>query len=104
MSTHDFSTLVARHCAYFRTGATRSAEWRERQLTALRAMMTDRAEDFYAALWTDLRRNRTDADLTDVKYLATEADHALSHLRQWMKPLPVSTPLVLETARAQVQF
>jgi hypothetical protein len=24
-------------------------------------MMTDRAEDFYAAMWADLRRNRTDA-------------------------------------------
>lgn len=35
--------------------------------------MTDRAGDFHAALWTDLRRNRTDADLTDVKFLATEA-------------------------------
>src|ERR1700737_4411944 len=104
MSVPDFSALLARHRTYFRTGATRSAEWREGQLTALRAMMTDRAEDFHAALWTDLRRNRTDADLTDVKYLATEADHALSHLRQWMKPLSVSTPRVLEPARAQVQF
>ena|SRR5947209_58249 len=66
MSTPDFSTLVARHRAYFRTGATRSAQWREAQLTALRAMMTDRAEDFHAALWTDLRRNRTDADLIDI--------------------------------------
>src|SRR5947209_17609147 len=102
MSTLNFSTLVARHRNYFRTGATRSADWREGQLTALRAMMTDRAADFHAALWTDLRRNRTDADLTDVKYLATEADHALSHLRQWMKPLSVSTPPVLAPARAQV--
>src|SRR3954469_2882878 len=104
MSTPDFSTLVTRHRNYFRTGATRSAGWREGQLTALRAMMTDRAEDFYAALWTDLRRNRTDADLTDVKYLASEADHALAHLRQWMKPVSVSTPLVLQPARVQVQF
>src|SRR5438309_1124927 len=104
MSTPDFSTLVARHRTHFRTGATRSAEWREGQLTALRAMMTDRAEDFYAALWTDLRRNRTDADLTDVQYLATEADHALSHLRQWMKPLSVSTPPELGPAHGQVQF
>jgi acyl-CoA reductase-like NAD-dependent aldehyde dehydrogenase len=104
MSTPEFSALVARHRAYFRTGATRSAQWREGQLTALRAMMTDRAEDFYAALWTDLRRNRTDADLTDVKFLASEADHALSHLRQWMKPLSVSTPRVLEPARVRVQF
>jgi len=74
MSTPDFSSLVARHRIYFRSGATRSPEWREGQLTALKAMMADRAEDFYAALWTDLRRNRTDADLTDVRFLATEAN------------------------------
>ena len=92
MSTPDFSALVARHRNYFRTGATRPVEWREGQLTALRAMMIDHAEDFYAALWTDLRRNRTDADLTDVKFLANEADHALSHLRQWMKPLRSARP------------
>src|ERR1700678_4448795 len=104
MSTPDFSNLVARHRTYFRTGATRSAEWRESQLTALRSMMTERAEDFHAALWTDLRRNRTDADLTDVKFLAAEADHVLSHLRQWMKPLSVSTPPVLGPAQVQVQF
>src|SRR5438093_3275243 len=67
-------------------------------------MMTDRAEDFYAALWSDLRRNRTDADLTDVKYLASEADHALAHLRQWMKPVSVSTPPELGSAHVQVQF
>jgi len=58
MTAPDFSLIVARHRACFRTGATRSADWREGQLTALRAMMTDRAEDLYAALWTDLRRNR----------------------------------------------
>src|SRR5436309_15549412 len=103
MSTPDFSALIDRHRAYFRTGATRPAQWREGQLTALRAMMTDRAADFHAALWADLRRNRTDADLTDVKFLATEADHALSHLRRWMKPLSVGTPLVLGP-RVQVQF
>src|SRR3954452_15938267 len=96
MSTPDFSALVARHRAYFRTGATRSAEWREGQLTALRAMMTDRAEDFHAALWTDLRRNRTDADLTDVKYLATEAEHGLAHLRQEWKPVRDGTPTLLD--------
>ena len=42
MSTPDFSALVARHRTYFRTGATRSAQWGEGQLAALRAMMTDR--------------------------------------------------------------
>ena len=92
MNIIDYHALVSRHRKYFRTGATRSLEWREGQLTALRAMMTDRAEAFYGSLWADLRRNRTDADLTDVKYLTSEAEHALAHLRGWMKPAPVSTP------------
>ena len=104
MNTIDFSALVSRHRNYFRTGATRSAEWRESQLTALQAMMTDRAEDFYASLWTDLRRNRTDADLIDVRYINGEADHALSHLRDWMKPAPVSTPSMFAPSDAQVRF
>src|SRR5580704_12462182 len=104
MSTPDFSDLVARHRAYFRTGTTRSVEWRKSQLTALRAMMTERAGEFHAALWTDLRRNRTDADATDVKFLAADADHALSHLRDWMKPVSADAPRVLQPAHVKVQF
>jgi acyl-CoA reductase-like NAD-dependent aldehyde dehydrogenase len=67
-------------------------------------MMKLHSEEFYAALWTDLRRNRTDADWTDVKYITSEIDHALVHLRRWMKPLPVSTPLLLAPSHTQVRF
>src|SRR5215467_13535073 len=104
MSTLDFDALVSRHRKYFQSGETRSAKWRGEQLIALRAMMKDHAEDFYAALWTDLRRNRVDSDWTDVKYITSEANHALAHLRQWMRPLSVSTPLVLTPSRTQVRF
>ena len=103
-SLEDFGALVARHRNYFRSGATRPAEWRQSQLIALRSMMKDHAEEFYAALWADLRRNRLDADWTDVKYITSEAGHALSHLRRWMKPLRVSTPLVLTPSHTQVRF
>src|SRR5258705_862011 len=104
MNTAEFPALVSRHRNYFRTGATRSVEWRERQLTGLEAMMADRAEVLYASLWTALRRNRTDADLTDVKYLIGEVDHALAHLRNWMKPAPVSPPSTLAPSDAIVRF
>jgi acyl-CoA reductase-like NAD-dependent aldehyde dehydrogenase len=103
-SSPDFGALVARHRAYFRSGATRSAEWRERQLRALGSMMKEHAEDFYAALWTDLRRNRTDADWVDVKYVTSAASHALARLREWMRPVSVETPLVLTPSHAHVQF
>src|SRR5262245_47192111 len=67
-------------------------------------MMQDRAEEFYAALWTDLRRNRIDSDWTDVKYITTEVSHALAHLRRWMEPQPISAPLVLMPSHTQVRF
>src|SRR5207302_3385208 len=100
----DFSKLVADHRAYFLSGVTRSTEWRESQLRALHSMVKDHAEDFYAALWSDLRRNRIDADLIDVKYTTSEIDHVLAHLRRWMKPVPISTPLQLAPSHAEVRF
>jgi acyl-CoA reductase-like NAD-dependent aldehyde dehydrogenase len=100
----DFSKLIADHRAYFLGGATRPLEWRERQLIALRSMIKDHAEDFYAALWTDLRRNRIEADLIDVKYMTSEIDHVLTHLRRWMKPVPICTPLQLAPSHGEVRF
>ena len=79
----DYAQIVARHRNYFLSGATRPVEWREQQLTALQRMMTERADEFYDAMWRDLHRNRVDADLTDVKYVADEAGYALAHLRKW---------------------
>jgi aldehyde dehydrogenase (NAD+) len=79
----DFPGLVARHRKYFLSGKTRAVEWREAQLDALHALITERAGDFCAALWKDLRRNRVDADATDVKYVADEAAYARHHLRRW---------------------
>src|SRR5207248_8489582 len=100
----DFSNLVADHRAYFLSGVTRSAEWRESQLRALHSMLQDHAEDFYAALWSDLRRNRIEADLVDVKCTTGEIDHVLAHFRRWMKPVPVSTPLQLAPSHGEVRF
>jgi acyl-CoA reductase-like NAD-dependent aldehyde dehydrogenase len=104
MSTNEYSALVARHRKYFRTGATRGVEWRKSQLTALRAMMTERAEDFYASLWTDLRRGRVEADFVDVKYLVGEAEHALAHVSQWMEPMRVSSLRMLVPSHTRVRF
>jgi acyl-CoA reductase-like NAD-dependent aldehyde dehydrogenase len=87
----DFGKLIANHRAYYLSGATRPVEWRERQSIALRSMMKDHAEDFYETLWSDLRRNRIEADFVDVKYMTSEIDHVLAHLRRWMKPVPVGT-------------
>src|SRR5262249_6564203 len=104
MSTTDFGAFLSGHRKYFQSGATRPAKWREEQLIALRAMMKDHAEEFYGALWTDSRRNCIESDWADVKYISSEANHAIAQLRRWMKPLSVNTSLVLTPSRTRVRF
>jgi aldehyde dehydrogenase (NAD+) len=104
MATSDFAALVSRHRECFRSGKTRPVAWREAQLDALYALLTERAQDFFDALWKDLRRNRVDADATDVKYVADEAAYARHHLQRWMQPERVSTPLILAPGRTEIRF
>ncbi len=104
MAAADFGALVARHRECFLSGKTRPVDWREAQLDALHKLMTERAPEFFDALWKDLRRNRVDADATDVKYVADEAAYARRHLRRWMQPELVSTPLILAPGRTEIRF
>src|ERR1700722_6453892 len=104
MATSDFAALVSRHRECFRSGKTRPVAWREAQLDALYALLIERAQDFCAALWKDLRRNRVDADATDVKYVADEAAYPRHHLRSWVHPLHVSTPLIMAPGRTEIRF
>jgi aldehyde dehydrogenase (NAD+) len=61
-------------------------------LNAIKRMIDDSREDMYEALWQDLRRNRTDADLMDVDYNIREAEYALKHLHDWMKTVRSRRP------------
>ncbi len=104
MTASDIDTLIARHRKYFLSGKTRSVEWREAQLAALHAMMTERAQDFLDALWKDLRRNRVDGNVTDVRFIANEADYVRRRVRHWMRPQREGTPLFLAPGRTIVRF
>jgi aldehyde dehydrogenase (NAD+) len=103
MST-DFAALLARHRAYFQSGKTRPAEWREAQLAALRAMVTEHSDALVKALWSDLRRNKVDAVTADIRIIAEEADYARRRVRRWMKPQREGTPFVLWPGRTVVHF
>jgi aldehyde dehydrogenase (NAD+) len=103
MPKPDYSELVARQREYFLSGVTGPASWRKVQLEAIKALFTENHDELCEALWKDLRRNVTDADLMDVAYNVKEADYALKHLDAWMKPERVHTPLVLEPGHVRVR-
>jgi acyl-CoA reductase-like NAD-dependent aldehyde dehydrogenase len=103
MAVPDYSSLIARQREYFLTGSTRPAAWRRAQLQSVKALFTENHDELCEALWKDLRRNVTDADLMDVAYNVKEADYALEHLDAWMEPQRVHTPLVFEPGHVRVR-
>jgi hypothetical protein len=49
-------TSIAGQREYFHSGATRPAEWRRQQLEAMKALLADNRDRFFATLRQDLRR------------------------------------------------
>ena len=103
MSSPDYTSLVEGQRSYFKAGNTRPLSWRIEQLKAMKAMIEASRDAMREALWHDLRRNKTDADLMDVDINVHEAEFALAHLHDWIKPRRENTPIVMEPGHVRVR-
>jgi len=82
----DFAAVVGRQRSLFQSGATRSLEFREAQLTLLQKAVVAHESDLLAALYADLRKSPQEAYSTEIAVVLGEIRHALRHLGSWMKP------------------
>ena len=67
--------------------------WRMDQLRALKRLIEENEEKIFAALWKDLRKSPFECQATEQGVVISEIDDALKHLKSWMKPVRVGTPL-----------
>ncbi len=88
----SFAALVERQRERFRTGTTRSLEFRLAQLTRLQQALADHEPHLLAALHADLRKSAYEAYTTEIALVLGELRHARRHLRSWMKPRPRHAP------------
>src|SRR5512140_880663 len=71
---------------------TTAAERIEKLRRIERAMLAHR-DEIRAAMWADYQKPVPEVDLSEVYAVLLEVRHARRHLRRWMKPHRVSTPL-----------
>ncbi|GGV35588.1 aldehyde dehydrogenase family protein [Streptomyces spectabilis] len=101
----DPAALVARLRATFRSGRTRPLDWRERQLTRLRTLLSEHREDLADALHADLGKPRAEAYRSEVDFSIREIDHTLEHLAEWLRPQHVDVSGVFgDAASAGTQY
>jgi aldehyde dehydrogenase (NAD+) len=95
--------VLQRLRATFATGKTRSIEWRQQQLRELARMMREHERDFGEALRADLGKCQFEAVLTEMSFVESEANYAQKHLKRWLKPKRVPTPLMAMPGRSCIQ-
>lgn len=82
-----------------------SVRERKTKLKALKyAVEIEYRDKIREASFKDLGKAVAEADLTEVFPAVSEAKHAIRHLRSWMKPHKVSTPLSLLGATSWIKY
>nr|MDQ3280679.1 aldehyde dehydrogenase family protein [Acidobacteriota bacterium] len=74
------------------------------KLRRLERALLDRRDEVRAAMWADYRKPAQEVDLSEIYPVVAEARHAARHLRSWMKPKRVATPLALFGSRSTIQY
>ena len=85
-------------------GSVASAAERIKKIRALHDAMFKRRKDIQQALWDDYRKPAEEVDLSEIYAVIGEARHAMKHLRKWMAPHRVSTPLSLLGSRSKIIY
>lgn len=98
----DFTPLVQTQKDYFNTGITKTYQHRIDALKALKKAIIDFEPEIYKALYEDLSKSQSEVFLTELGLVLSEISEAIKHLKHWMKPKRVKTPLVLFKAKSRI--
>jgi aldehyde dehydrogenase (NAD+) len=85
------------------SGINLTYEWRVEQLTTLYRMIRDKRQVFLQSLAEDLGRYPTESVCAEIIPIEAEVQLMLKHLKAWMKPEYVSTPMFMFPARAWIE-
>lgn len=88
----DIANIIKAQRNFFNQ-KTLNYDFRIKQLEKLKQMLKDYEDDIYHALRDDLNKSNFETFTTELSVLYTEIDFALKHLKEWIKPEKVKTPL-----------
>lgn len=88
--------------SYYGTGATRNLDFRIAQLKKLRQAIVDREREIIEALRVDLNKSEKEAYAFEISIVYQEIAHTIKHLKRWMKPKKVKTPMTHSGSRSYI--
>ncbi|ELK48110.1 aldehyde dehydrogenase [Halobacillus sp. BAB-2008] len=94
----NYQSLLEKQKAFFRTGQTKSVEFRKQALNKLKNLVTANEQNILDALKADLNKPEVEGKRAEIGLVVSEIDFMLDHLSDWTKPEEVPTPATHEGA------
>ncbi len=86
LTAEDVQSILQKQRAYFASGATKSLKFRKEQLEKLKELVENNEDAIIEALHKDLHKHEFEAYTTEVGFVITDLDKALSKLNKWRGP------------------
>ena len=80
----------------FASGKTKPLPWRIEQLAQIRKMVVEQQDKIFVAMQQDLGRCNMESWTAELGGVISEVDHSLKHLKKWVKPRKVPTPIIAQ--------
>ncbi len=80
----------------FATGYTKDYGWRVEQLRQIKRMTEEQQDKLAEALYQDLGKCKSESWTSEIGFIINDVDHSIKHLKKWMKPRKVSTPIAAQ--------
>lgn len=93
MTMSRYEKVFQRQKEFFKTGQTKSYKFRKRSLEKLREIIIANEHNIMNALRKDLNKSAFEAYSTEIGVVLNEIRFVMKHLRKWMKPKRVKTPI-----------
>jgi aldehyde dehydrogenase (NAD+) len=94
-SNVNIQEAIANQRAFFATGKTKSYDFRIAQLHKLLDLIQENEQLILDAVYADLRKPAIESYGSEILITLAEIKYALKHLKTWMKPQKVGTPINL---------
>ena len=73
-------------------------------LRKLKDWLLSHRTELQQAIYNDFKKPEVEVDLSEFYIVKAEIDHAIKHLRRWMRPKRVRTPITLFGSRSFIQY
>lgn len=77
---------------------------RVRKLKELKRVIVSHREEILDAMHADFRKNRSEAELSEIQLVFTELNEAIARTPEWAKPVRVASPIHLFGTHSEIRY